>query len=73
MNLKLCALMIGSSLAIGLGMGFGLAASDKPFVLEANNTPVGSFVLKCNFPPTEPVLPSTIEENERLTERNYTA
>lgn len=73
MKAKLFACTFVSSLTIGLGIGFGLAASDKPLVLEANNTPVGSFVLRYNVADTDPVLPFTLEEDEQPIEYNHIA
>jgi len=49
MDWKLVSLVAGSSLVIGLGIGTGMTASGKPFILEMTNTPVGSFVFRGNM------------------------
>lgn len=50
MNVQFAALIVSTSLAFGFGAG--LAIANKPFVLEATKTPIGSFVLRY-----EPALP----------------
>jgi len=54
----------GVAFALGLGLGFGLNSSDKNFVLEVSNTPLGSFFLKGNFQSLE-TLPLPILEEEK--------
>jgi hypothetical protein len=58
MNRQFFVLAIGGSLALGFGLGFGLAMSDKPFVLEVTDTPVGSFMFRGNL-----VYPSHLPPN----------
>jgi hypothetical protein len=55
-NLRVIALATLPSLALGLGIGFSLAASDKPLVLEATNTPIGSIVIRYNATYADPYL-----------------
>lgn len=61
MRFDFIPLVIASSLAMGFGFGYGLAASGQPFVLEAHNTPIGSFTLRGNFASVEPyILPDDL-------------
>jgi len=57
-------LALGGAFALGLGFGLGLTSSDKTFVLEVSNTPLGSFVLKGNFRSIKTFLHPTLEEEK---------
>jgi len=55
MNGKFVSLALSVSLGLGVGFGYGLVSSGKPFVLEATDTPIGSFVLRGNVALVEPI------------------
>ena len=46
---KYASFFVAGCLMVGFGFGFGLAVSGKPFLIEASDTPVGSFVLRGNI------------------------
>jgi len=60
-------LVVSASLAIGVALG--LLVSDKPFVLEATNTPIGSFVLKYT-PVYNAPMPSPLPFEEQLLDNH---
>lgn len=70
MSVKMFALTIGISLSIGTGIGLGtglaIASSNKPFVLEVIDTPVGSFIFRGNLANTDALYPSNFEQKEKL-------
>jgi hypothetical protein len=66
MNGRFLIAAVGPLLAIGFGLGFGLAVSGKSFVLEGHGTPIGSFVLRCNTPQTGPLDSSPSKEQTWL-------
>ena len=70
MSVKMFALTIGISLSIGTGIGLGtglvIATTNKPFVLEAMDTPVGSFVFRGNLTNTDVLSPSSILQRKQM-------
>jgi hypothetical protein len=50
-------MVVGASFAIGVGCGAGISASGRPFVLEAHNTPLGSFILHFNQNQNDSISP----------------
>jgi hypothetical protein len=54
-KLDIATLVLIGSAAMGFGLGSGLALSKMPFVLEATNTPIGSFVLRGNVADNVPL------------------
>lgn len=46
---------VGLTIASSLAMGFGLGAAGSPFVVEAWDTPIGSFVVRFNVIKVEPL------------------
>lgn len=56
MKFQFLPLTVAGCLAAGLGFGYGLTASGQPFVLEARDTPLGSFFLRGNLSPADPSL-----------------
>jgi len=55
-------------LAFGLGFSCGMALTGMPVVLEATDTPIGSFVLRGNLPAAEllPPLPDQRHQPPRF-------
>lgn len=70
MKVRVFALSIGISLSVGTGIGLGaglaIAAFDKPFVLEAMDTPVGSFVFRGNLANTDVLPPPSILQRKQM-------
>jgi hypothetical protein len=77
MNVRVFALVICTSLSVGAGIGLGtglvISASNKPFVLEAMNTPVGSFVFRGNLADTDVLPPSSKQKEQLMWWHRYTA
>jgi hypothetical protein len=63
MNNRFLPWLIGAWV-VGLSTGICLTASDESFVLEANNTPFGSYVFRYN-PSQDTLLPPALDQNEQ--------
>jgi hypothetical protein len=70
MNVRMFASAIGISMSVsigvGLGVGLAVAVSNKPFVLEAMDTPIGSFVFRGNLADTDVLPPSSTQQRKQL-------
>lgn len=76
MNRKVLTMAVTSSLALGLGMGLGvglsISVSSKPFIFEANNTPIGSFMFKGNLSNID-TLPEGVSKEQIMLWNQHTA